>query len=106
MPRLHPILLISSLAFLIGVAPFSCGPLAKFGAPEFECVSTKQNAAGGYSQAAFRSWAKWAEHQDDARRDEELMRAGEKLAQIFGRAELKSRFMGVDCVEQTGTSSS
>ena len=96
--------LIGSLVLLLGVSPFSCGgELAKFGEPEFMCVSSKQKAAGVYSRAAFQAWAAWATEQDDAMRDEKLAKAGAKLAATFARVEGQSAFMGVDCVEQTVT---
>jgi hypothetical protein len=77
--------------------------LAKFGEPEFECVSSKQKAAGAYSDSAFQAWAKWETQRDDAKRDEDLAKAGAMLAETFARAEAKSSRMGVDCVEQTVT---
>jgi hypothetical protein len=83
------------------MGPLACGELAKFGEPEFECVSSKQKAAAGYSDSALRAWAKWEVEQDDAMRDAELARAGAALANAFARAESKSAFFGVDCVEQT-----
>ena len=104
MSRLFLISLVGILSLLVGVAsPHSCGELAKFGPPEFECVGSKQTAAGAYSDSAFQAWAMWETQQDDAKRDEELAMAGAKLAATFARAEAKSALMGVDCVEQTVT---
>jgi hypothetical protein len=87
--------------FLLGVAPGSCDELAKFGEPEFACVSTKQREAGLYSHSAFEAWANWAVEQDAAKLEMKLAQAGAKLARAFDRAESLSALMGVDCVEQT-----
>jgi hypothetical protein len=105
MLRLSPLLLVGCLAFLVGVGPHSCGDLAKFGDPEFVCVSTKQKEAGLYSRAAFQAWATWASNQNDAMRDDKLANAGVRLANAFARAEILSALMGVDCIEQTVTAS-
>jgi hypothetical protein len=103
MQRLHLTPLVLSLPLILGLAaPHSCD-LAKFGEPEFECVGSKQRAAGAYSESAFQAWAKWETDQDDARRDDKLAKAGAKLSRTFAWAELKSSVMGVDCVEQTAT---
>jgi hypothetical protein len=103
MSRSNLILLVGGLSFLLGVAPTSCGELAKFGDAEFACVSTKQRAAGLYSHSAFGAWATWAVEQDAAKRDTKLAQAGAKLADAFLRAEALSSLMRVDCVEQTVT---
>jgi hypothetical protein len=66
-------------------------------------VSSKQAAAGAYSEAAFQAWAKWEKKQDDSERDDMLAKAGAKLAREFARAEKKSAQHGVDCVEQTAS---
>jgi hypothetical protein len=96
-----PILLVAGLSLLVGFTPASGESLAKFGEPEFDCVSSKQAAAGAYSEAAFQAWAKWETKQDDSGRDDKLAKAGAKLASEFARAEKKSAHHGVDCVEQT-----
>jgi hypothetical protein len=106
MSRSSLILLVVTLSSLVGFR--SCTPppsseLAKFGDAEFDCVGTKQWAAGSYSESAFRAWASWAEEQDDAERDEALTRAGARLEGTFRWAETFSKFRGVDCVEQTVT---
>lgn len=75
--------------------------LAKFGEPEFTCVSFKQWAAATYSISAFGAWAEWERKQDDARRDHRLAKAGARLAWVFDLAEAWSAHKGVDCVEQT-----
>jgi hypothetical protein len=103
MSRLLPVVLVSGLSLLVGSAPASGEDLAKFGDPEFDCVSSKQAAAGAYSEAAFQAWAKWQTKKDDAGRDAWLSKAGAKLAEAFARAEKKSAHHGVDCVEQTVT---
>jgi hypothetical protein len=105
MSRLFLIPLVGSLFFLVGVGPQSCAELAKFGEPEFLCVSTKQRAAGKYSHLAFLAWSKWETEQDDVKREEELARAGAELADAFAGAEWRSALLGVDCVEQTVTAS-
>jgi hypothetical protein len=102
MSRLHLIVLLLCLSFLVGFTG-PCGELAKFGEPEFECVSSKQKAAGRYSGSAFQAWATWETDQDDAARDETLARAAARLATTFSWAESKSAHFGVDCVEQTVT---
>lgn len=103
MSRLSLIPLVVCLPLVVGFIGPCDGELAKFGDPEFECVSTKQKSAGEYSHSAFQARAIWMAQQDDAKLDEKLEMAGTRLAQAFVRAETKSRLFGVDCVEQTVT---
>jgi hypothetical protein len=104
MSRRSLISLVCSLSLVFGfVGPQSCGELAKFGDPEFECVSTKQTAAGGYAEDVFQAWASWETGHDADKRDDTIARAAAKLEAAFQRAEDKSALMGVDCVEQTVT---
>jgi len=104
MSRLATLSLVGCVSLLLGVGP--CGSvveLAKYGEPEFDCVASKQAAAAHYSKAAFRAWAKWVTLQDDAMLADALEKAGARLAQEFGKAEIRSAQQGVDCVEQTLT---
>lgn len=90
------------LTFAMGfVGPLSCEGQAKFGDAEFECVSTKQQAAGAYSEAAFLALGKWQINRDDGKLEEALDTADRRLQEAFDRAERKSALQGVDCVEQT-----
>jgi hypothetical protein len=101
MSRVFLLSLVGSISFLFGLSAHSAHALAKFGVPEFECVASKQHAAGKYGERAFNAWAEWDKKQDDAKRDAELVKAGEKLAAAFDEAESESAGEGVDCVEQT-----
>jgi hypothetical protein len=83
------------------IAPGPAAAEAKFGEPEFECVSSKQRAAAEYCHSALQTWATWELGQNDARRDSQLSKAGGKLSDKFDEAETRSARGGVDCVEQT-----
>jgi hypothetical protein len=77
--------------------------LARFGPAEFACVSAKQKTAARYCHSALRAWSRWDRRPDDARLERDLLKAGEKLAQSFERAEQISAEQGVDCIDQTVT---
>lgn len=96
-------LALSLCLLLAFVAPPSCDSLARFGEPEFECVSAKQGAAAEFGDSAFVAFARWLIHADETERDVELASAGERLRNAFARAEHASSVAGVDCVEQTVT---
>jgi hypothetical protein len=94
---------VSLLLLGLAAAPGSARAEAKYGDPEFTCVSSKQTAAGAYAKAALEAWADWERSQNAAKRDAALARAADKLAHEFALAEATSSRAGVDCVEQTET---
>ena len=76
-----------------------------YGDAEFECVGSKQAAAGAYAKAALEAWRGWERSQNVEKRDAALLRAAIELAQKFEAAEAISSLAGVDCSEQTENAS-
>jgi hypothetical protein len=73
--------------------------------PTNKCVSKKLTAAAVECKLALLAWSKWDKLQDDAKRDEALLKAGTKLADKWEKAELSAQAKGVDCAETTLSSS-
>jgi hypothetical protein len=69
--------------------------------PTTTCVSSKQKAVATYCKKALGAWAAWEKSQDDAKRDQALASASDKLDQAWADAEAKSAEAGADCSDTT-----
>src|SRR6185436_1740187 len=69
--------------------------------PTTTCVSSKQKAVATYCKKALGAWAAWEKSQDDAKRDQALATALDKLESAWSDAEAKSAQAGADCSDTT-----
>ena len=70
---------------------------------EYKCLSDKQKEGAKYCKSVLKAWSKWDKLLDDAKRDEALVKALDKLTPKWAKAEEKALLKGVDCTISTET---